>query len=90
MPHRLCPYCREVVPSSEFDRHKRTRHTKRKLSKKTKRLITERDGFRCKVCGTTERLEVHHIDDDPLNDDVANLELRCRIHNPRGWAFWYV
>jgi hypothetical protein len=90
MPSRFCPICREVVPSAEFEHHKRTVHVRRRLPKRIKAKIAERDGYRCKVCGSTERLEVHHRDDNPQNDDEANLELRCTAHNPRGNTFWYV
>lgn len=42
-----------------------------------------RDGA-CVVCGTTQRLEVHHVDGNPKNDRLSNLEVRCAKHNPRG------
>lgn len=78
-----------MIPSAEFERHKRTVHVRRRLPKAVKKKIAERDGYRCKVCGSTERLEVHHRDDDPQNDSEDNLELRCTKHNPRGNSFWY-
>ena len=31
----------------------------------------------CKICGTTRNLCVHHIDENPRNDSVNNLETRC-------------
>lgn len=41
-------------------------------------LIMRRDGQRCVLCETTERLEVHHIDQDALNNRATNLATVCR------------
>ena len=41
-------------------------------------LILKRDGSRCVECGETERLEVHHLDENPLNNTAANLVTVCR------------
>jgi hypothetical protein len=43
-----------------------------------------RDGYRCTVCGSSDRLEVHHVDWNRANNDPANLSTRCFAHNPRG------
>ena len=45
-------------------------------------LIAER-GARCEVCGSTELIELHHLNGVQDNRPEA-LELRCRKHNPRG------
>lgn len=90
MPSRFCPYCRAVVPAEEFDRHKRQVHMRRRLSKAQKQAVKARDGHKCVRCGATERLEVHHIDDDPRNDAMDNLETRCPGCNPRGATYQYV
>ena len=31
----------------------------------------------CVECGTAKKMQVHHIDLNPLNNDLANLEWRC-------------
>lgn len=41
-------------------------------------------GERCAVCLATERLEVHHVNGDPSDNALRNVELRCAAHNPRG------
>ena len=46
--------------------------------RKLRRAILDRDGWRCQQCGKAGRLEVHHVDHDPTNDDPANLVTWCR------------
>jgi 5-methylcytosine-specific restriction endonuclease McrA len=41
-------------------------------------LVMKRDGQRCVLCEATDRLEVHHIDENPLNNRTANLVTLCR------------
>jgi hypothetical protein len=55
-----------------------------RLSKIYRQEIRERDGYKCKVCGNTSHLHVHHI--IPIRDgggDEANnlMTLCCRCHN---------
>jgi hypothetical protein len=45
-------------------------------------LIAER-GERCEVCGSTELIELHHLNGVEDNRPEA-IELRCRKPNPRG------
>ena len=58
--------------------------------KKVRALALERDGYRCRKCGTSEQLIVHHdieVDKDPgqaLNLD--NLETLCRVCHGRTHA----
>ena len=57
--------------------------------RKTREQVLRRDGYACRVCGVSSnfsgaRLEVHHVDGDPKNDRLWNLEVRCFAHNPRG------
>jgi len=45
------------------------------------KAIRERDGHTCQTCGATERLHVHHIDTNKLNNDPSNLVTLCnRCH----------
>lgn len=41
-------------------------------------------GNKCVVCGTRETLEFHHKDGNWRNDDLTNIELRCKKHHPVG------
>jgi hypothetical protein len=36
------------------------------------------------VCGSSERLEIHHRNGDWRDNRMENLETRCATHNPRG------
>ena len=35
----------------------------------------------CTVCGAKERLEIDHIDNDPTNNDLSNLQVLCDLCN---------
>ena len=39
----------------------------------------------CEACGTSKRLQVHHIDEDWTNNDPANLQTLCVFCH----AFWH-
>lgn len=41
-------------------------------------LVMRRDGEKCVVCDATKGLEVHHIDENPLNNRASNLVTLCR------------
>jgi 5-methylcytosine-specific restriction endonuclease McrA len=49
--------------------------------------VLQRDGYRCVVCGALTR-EVHHVRPMILGGvelpPLAEVEARCRRHNPRG------
>lgn len=44
-----------------------------------KEKVRERFRNTCQGCGERERLHVHHIDDDPLNNNEENLTLLCIV-----------
>lgn len=51
------------------------------------RTLTEKRS--CEQCGSTGNLDVHHRDQDPLNNSAENRQVLCRschlkTHNPRG------
>ncbi len=57
-------------------------------------IVLKRDGYKCTVCGSTERLSVHHKDHSgqevTRNDDPENLIALCsacheKYHAPLAW-----
>lgn len=57
------------------------RRTRTSLPAPIRRQVWERDTGICQRCGLTARaaLDVHHIDGDPNNHALDNLQLLCRI-----------
>lgn len=54
--------------------------------------IFVKDNFRCKLCGNDAsniRLEVDHIDNDPINNTIDNLQVLCSACN-LGKARYYL
>lgn len=51
------------------------------FTKAFKKLIRDRDGYKCQRCGTKKNkgraLEIHHIDFDKTNNDPTNLITLC-------------
>lgn len=47
---------------------------------KRKRRVKRRDGNRCVICGSSDRLEVDHID-DPDDHSDENLQTLCHRHH---------
>ena len=56
------------------------------VNRKVRNEVFARDRGKCTECGKTQAkakaesrtgLQVHHIDLDPFNDDLANLRLLC-------------
>ena len=41
-------------------------------------MVIKRDGGRCLLCESSARLEVHHIDENALNNRVVNLATLCK------------
>jgi hypothetical protein len=73
-------------PDCERERNRRPRRRARGTAewKAARAAAQRRDGFRCVRCGLTNRrtkLEVHHIDGNPLNNDLSNLETLCVRHH---------
>lgn len=62
------------------------------FTRKTKRIILERDGYRCRRCGKQQSelkrgLQVHHLDHDKNNNDHSNLAAACGSCNV--WASYH-
>lgn len=49
--------------------------------KEFSRKIKQRDHFACRLCGSTKKLVVHHIDHDRENNDLSNLITLCSSCN---------
>jgi HNH endonuclease len=90
MAKRWCPshgyYQARSCPGCERERNRRPRRRARGTYewKQARAAAQRRDGYRCVRCGLTNRrtkLEVHHIDGNPLNNDLANLETLCVTHH---------
>jgi len=72
----------------DYERHKDVYKLRAKLKREQDRfsglreIVLERDGYKCTICESTERLEVHHKDgrgrgkDEP-NNDMSNLQTLC-------------
>lgn len=55
--------------------------------RRIRRAVLDRDGWRCQRCGRPGALEVHHIDRDPGDNRLENLQAVCRpchidLHRP--------
>ena len=42
-----------------------------------RKFVKDRDKWRCRKCGKSGRLEVHHLDGNRDNDDFTNLVTWC-------------
>jgi hypothetical protein len=43
-----------------------------------RRVLVDKSGERCVVCGAIQRLEVHHRDGNPSHNELSNLgEFPC-------------
>lgn len=49
----------------------------------TRPHVLARAGHRCERCGRAGRLDVAHVDQNPANDDEANLAAMCRLDHRR-------
>jgi len=65
--------------SSALQKRRRIREAP-KLYTELRRLILERDGWRCQKCGSSRNLDVHHVRGrSALGDDAeTNLITLCR------------
>lgn len=61
------------------------KHSKKQASSKTKEVLLNQGlrEYKCEICGISEwlgkpiTLQLHHIDGDPTNDTLENLQILC-------------
>lgn len=79
--------CKNAKKQSEKERRSNTRAYNNKVrgfssSRQLRRWIWEFKEKRCEVCGFDEYdfcLDIHHIDENPQNNDLENLVILCVI-----------
>jgi 5-methylcytosine-specific restriction endonuclease McrA len=75
-----CPACMRTY-ERERSRAKPQRLARNSARfKKLREVVKARDGHRCRRCGSSQRLEVHHVvplEQDGAPFDVANLVTLC-------------
>ncbi|MGH3084700.1 MAG: HNH endonuclease [Gaiellaceae bacterium] len=74
---KRCPRCQRSGSSRpELDAYR---------WKKLRRIVRARDGNRCRNCGATEKLRVHHIvrGGPDRMDNLVTLCSRCHYHAER-------
>lgn len=42
----------------------------------------------CQECGTLERIDRHHIDKNPQNNERSNIQFLCKLHHQRVHKNW--
>ena len=90
MPSRWCSKCGVAVPSSLYERHKQAHANaiKPRRDRSVVPKVLARDHHRCVKCGRARQpglaLHVHHINGNPNDNRLVNLETRCEDCHPRG------
>jgi len=76
---------RLAVSQGKVTYHYTPNKKKRKtINHKLRTFILERDQYTCVKCGNTkneERIQIDHIDNNPSNDSINNLETLCEPCN---------
>ena len=88
MPVRPCLACGALIREGSYcSQHKGTGAPGSTWQwRKVRELVLARDGGRCRVCGETRGLEVHHVTQvrDGGSDRPSNLVTVCAAHHERG------
>lgn len=71
----------EIIRKSE----PREKVTKKKISKKVRQAVMQRDGYQCQVCRDTDDLCLDHIIPESKGGtkDINNLQVLCRSCNSK-------
>jgi 5-methylcytosine-specific restriction endonuclease McrA len=75
--YRWCPECEQEVDMRDWNAHYLTHHPKPQRPTLNRASVIASHPY-CEQCGTTARLEVHHIDGNWKNNQPANLQVLCR------------
>ena len=59
-----------------MDAREKKRKHKRKISRKVSRELKSHI-HECEECWSTKKLQVHHIDKNPKNNEISNLQKLC-------------
>lgn len=66
--------------TEEYKRYLASRHWKQ-----TRKEALAYHGRRCAVCGTTRRLQVHHLTYERLGHELmTDFKILCKAHHPKG------
>lgn len=100
MALKPCRHCKTLVPShlyvAHLQAHQNTTPAKQRTRtpewKALREKVLKRDHRRCQKCHRTEAslkvrgltLHVHHMDDNPNNNQMGNLLTLCEECHPRG------
>lgn len=83
-----CVKCLKIEPRKNKNINKVSKK-KTSVKKDTYNEVIKRDNYRCKLCGSTQNLQLHHIDGrgKDLTNDINNCIMLCRrchldvVHN---------
>ena len=67
-PFTACTSCRK--------KSRRKEHNQR-FGNGNRKATLERDSYRCRVCDSTKRLRIHHIDGDQSHNELSNFVTLC-------------
>lgn len=88
MPVRPCLTCGNLSEQSFCRLHRKAAARGSTRSwRRIREAVLRRDGYRCTAkrngqrCIEGSRLEVHHIDGNPANNALENLETLCARHH---------
>lgn len=69
-------FCKDCYPS---EKHRRWLYHDKSKFGGNRLTVLKRDNFKCRVCGSTRRLAVHHLDSNRSHNSVDNLMTLCCI-----------
>jgi hypothetical protein len=72
---RISEKCREFL--ERYHKDKRLRMVMLTRAASRRKLVSSKRDFKCERCGATKTLHCHHIDHDPFNRNLENLQWLC-------------
>lgn len=98
MPVKVCPRCHTQLDTRDWVAHQKThaRNSSPPGYRMNRKKALARDQWTCQGCGRTDEqlpegviLECHHVDEDPENNELENLQTLCSECHPRKGRPWY-